>query len=64
MTHPHLKPGSPVPAALAVHDPSEARAATNDDVAATAPAIRDPLGIVAIGMACLFGVMAAVISLG
>jgi hypothetical protein len=42
----------------------ETRGAANDDVAANPRAIRNPLWIVVIGMACMFGVMALVISLG
>ena len=40
------------------------RAAANDDAAATLPVRRNPLWIIVIGMACLFGVMAAVMALG
>jgi hypothetical protein len=42
----------------------DARAAANEDEAATPDAIRNPLWVIAWGMACLFGVMAAVIALG
>jgi hypothetical protein len=42
-----------------------ARAAANDDAAAEVPnADRNPLWIIAIGMACFFAVLAAVIALG
>jgi hypothetical protein len=41
-----------------------AGAAANEDVAATPDAIRNPLWIIAWGMACLFGVIAAIIALG
>jgi hypothetical protein len=40
------------------------RAAANDDAAATLPVRRNPLWIIVIGMACLFGVMAVVMALG
>jgi hypothetical protein len=43
---------------------AEARGAANDDAAASPNAIRNPLWIVVIGMACLFGVMVLVTSLG
>jgi hypothetical protein len=42
----------------------DALAAANEDEAATPDAIRNPLWIIAWAMACLFGVMAAVIALG
>jgi hypothetical protein len=43
---------------------ADARAAANDEEAATPDAIRNPLWVIAMGLACLFGVMAAVIALG
>ena len=50
------------PAALPTR--TSARAAANDDAVENLEEIRNPLWIVAIGMACMFGVMAAVIALG
>ena len=38
--------------------------AANGDVAATPDAIRNPLWVIAWGVACLFGVIAAIIALG
>ena len=43
---------------------TDVRAAANDAVAASTHAIRNPLWIVVIGMACLFGTMALILSLG
>jgi len=43
---------------------TSAHAAANDEAAENLDEIRNPLWIVAIGMACMFGVMAAVIALG
>jgi len=85
MTHPNVKPESPVPATPGVDHPSprspgssggdvrptlallrraEARAAANDDAADTPEGIRNPLWIIAIGMACFFGAAAVVMALG
>jgi hypothetical protein len=85
MTHPNVKPESPVPAipgvdhpcprapgssasdvrpALALPATAEARAAANDDAADTPEEIRNPLWIIAIGMACFFGAAALVMALG
>lgn len=41
-----------------------ARAAANEDEAATPDALRNPLWVIAWGTACMFGAMAAVIALG
>lgn len=43
---------------------ANARAAANEDAVASLDGFRNPLWIVAIGMACMFGVMALVIALG
>jgi hypothetical protein len=51
------------PPTIALLTLADARAAANDD-AATPDVIRNPLWVVAIGMACLFGVMAVVMALG
>jgi hypothetical protein len=86
MTHPNVKPQSPVRAipgvddhpsprapgssggdvrpALALPTTAEARAAANDDAADTPEGIRNPLWIIAIGMACFFGAAALVMALG
>jgi hypothetical protein len=74
MTDPNLNSGSPVPTAFAVDKTCaapivarlsrlQALGAANDDAAASSHAIRNPLWIVVIGMACMFGVMALVTSL-
>lgn len=43
---------------------ADARAAANDDAAASLNAIRNPLWIIAIGLACFFGATAVLLSLG
>jgi hypothetical protein len=43
---------------------AEARTAANDDAADTLEGIRNPLWIIAIGMACFFGAAAVVMALG
>jgi hypothetical protein len=43
---------------------AEARVAANDDLTATPNYLRNPLWIIAIGMACFFVVAAAVMALG
>jgi hypothetical protein len=50
----------PTVASLTIED---ARAAANEDEAATPDALRNPLSVIAWGMACIFGAMAAVIAL-
>jgi hypothetical protein len=52
------------PPTVALLSTADARGAANDDAAATLNSIRNPLWIVVIGTACLFGVMALVMSLG
>ena len=52
------------PPAASLLSTADAQEAANDDVAAIHKAIRNPVWIVVIGMACLFGVMALVTSLG
>jgi hypothetical protein len=42
---------------------ADARAAANDEAAATLGGIRNPLWIIVIGMACFFGMAAVVMSL-
>jgi hypothetical protein len=49
---------------VAVPATAEARAAANDDVAATPTDLRNPLWIIAIGMAFFFGITGAVVALG
>jgi hypothetical protein len=49
---------------VAVPATATARAAANDDVAAAPNDLRNPLWIIAIGMAFFFGITAAVIALG
>jgi hypothetical protein len=51
----------PIVASLTVGD---ALAAANEDEAATPHALRNPLRVIARGMACMFSAMAAVIALG
>jgi hypothetical protein len=53
-----------VPPMVASLTTADARAAANEEEAATPDAIRNPLWVIAMGLACLFGVMAAVIALG
>ncbi len=62
----HLPLGSVAAAALTIGSLTmrDAVAAANEDEAATPDAIRNPLWIIAWGMACLFGVMAALVALG
>jgi hypothetical protein len=63
--------GSPTTAAAAapltvasLTKAADAREAANDDEAATLNTNRNPLWVIVMGMACLFGVMAVVISVG
>jgi hypothetical protein len=42
----------------------QARAAANDDAAETPGAVRNPLWLILIGMACFFGVAAVLMALG
>ena len=51
----------PTVASLTIGD---ARAAANEDEAATPDALRNLLWVIAWGMACMFGAMAAAIALG
>jgi hypothetical protein len=59
-------PTGPAARATTVAGPAtaEARAAANDDLAAAPNDLRNPLWIIAIGMAFFFGMTAAVIALG
>jgi hypothetical protein len=59
-----LRSAAGAPPTVARLSKSEGRAAANDDAVASPNAIRNPLWIVVIGMARLFGVMALVTSLG
>jgi hypothetical protein len=43
---------------------ADAPGAANDDTAATQNTIRNPLWIIVMGLACVFGVMAAVMAVG
>lgn len=52
------------PPTVALLTTPKARAAANDDAAETLDAIRNPLWIILIGMACLFGVATVVMALG
>jgi hypothetical protein len=65
--HPsHRSPGSSAGderPTLALPTTAEARTAANDDAADTPEGIRDPLWIIAIGMACFFGAAAVVLAL-
>jgi hypothetical protein len=54
----------PTATTVAVAATAEARAAANDDVAAAPNDLRNPLWIIAIGMAFFFGITGAVIALG
>jgi hypothetical protein len=51
----------PTVASLTIED---ARAAANEEEAATPDALRNPLWVITRGTACMFGAMAAVIALG
>ncbi|HSY06059.1 MAG TPA: hypothetical protein VK803_08930 [Steroidobacteraceae bacterium] len=75
MRNPNVIPRSPQPMALTAADSAlaptaalltgaDAHAAANDDAAAPVNTVRNPLWIVVVGMACMFGVMAVVIALG
>ena len=81
MTHPHVKPASPMPATprtldlslrpatrsaagaptVALLTMTDHHAVVNYDTAATLNAIRNPLWIIVMGMAWLFGIAASVI---
>ena len=80
MIHLNVQRGPKEPALLAVDETSTgpavatpptvvsltrgAQPAANEDEAATADPVRNPLWIIAMGMACLFGAMAAIMALG
>jgi hypothetical protein len=62
--HSPISPAAAAPPTIASLTNGDARAAANEEETATPDAIRNPLWVIAWGMACLFGVMAAIIALG
>jgi hypothetical protein len=80
MAHPNVKQGSlaagsssvdslsafaiVAPATAPVLVMADVPGAANDAIAAAEEPIRNPLWIIAIGMACVFGAMAAVMAVG